>query len=79
MVVFELHSAKNIVWVLGWRFKPPYHCTPLGSKGAPSIPEPGTTQGAPQGTPHGTTQGMTQGTTQGTTQGMAQGTTQGMT
>ena len=20
--------AKNIVWVLGWRPKPPYHCTP---------------------------------------------------
>ena len=28
MVVFEMHNAKNIAWVLGWRPKHPYQCTP---------------------------------------------------
>ena len=32
MGVFELHNAKNIVWVLGWGPKHPYHwvCWPVG-------------------------------------------------
>ena len=33
MGVFETQDAKNIVWVLGWRSKRPYHCTPQASKG----------------------------------------------
>ena len=33
MGVFETHHAKNIVWVLGWRSKHAYLCTPWATKG----------------------------------------------
>ena len=28
MGVFELHNAKPVIWVLAWRSKHPYRCTP---------------------------------------------------
>ena len=28
MAVLETLNAKNVVWLLGWRSKHPYHCTP---------------------------------------------------